>query len=111
MFIGTVDVYFFHNLECNTVVHPTKLLDFTIGTGVLTSKLIAGKTHHNKTAITVLLVELFEAVELRSKTTFTRRVDNQQHLALKLGKVDFLAIASQRLKTIDTVHNAYNKDN
>ena len=67
-------------------------------------ELVAGETHDDKALVFVLLVKGFEALVLRGKTAFAGGVDNHQHLALELGKVQFLTIVAKRLEIINRCH-------
>ena len=67
-------------------------------------ELVARETHDDKALVFVLLVKGFEALVLRGETAFAGGVDNHQHLALELGKVQFLTIVAKRLEIINRCH-------
>ena len=99
-----VDVYLLHDLEGDTVIDAAELGDFTVTARVLVGKLVAWEPDDYETFVAVFLVEFLKTVELGSKATFAGGVDDEEHLALKLGEVYLLAIAGDCFVIVNRRH-------
>ena len=64
-----------------SIICLTKPLYGFIVARILVGKLIAWKTKHLKTLFLIVLIQFFEARELRCKTTLAGRIHNKQNFA------------------------------
>lgn len=89
-----VDLDLLHDGEADTVVDLAEVLDLVIAAGLLGTKLVAGEAEDREVVAVLLLEALVEALEagvLRSEAALGGSVDNQNDLALVVGKGDILA--------------------
>ena len=88
-----VDVNLLHDGEADAVVELAELLDLIVGARLLAAKLIAREAQDGKVIRVLLLeilVELLEAGVLRGEAALGGRVDDEDDLALVVGKGDLL---------------------
>jgi hypothetical protein len=84
MGVVAVDVDLVEHRKTDGVVRRTELSDLGRTSGLLSSKLVAGKTEHRKAAGAEALLQRFEAFILRSESARARGIDDQEHVALKV---------------------------
>lgn len=96
-----VDIKFAENRERDTVVDLAERLDLIVGAGILTTELIAGEADDGEVVGVRgldLLVELFEALELRGETALGSGVDGEDDFALQGGEVELIALLYRETK-------------
>ena len=84
VFIAAIDAYLLHHREGDPVVERAEGSCIFARAKLLTEELTAGEAEDNQTTITIALIELFEACELRCEATLARRIDDQEDLACEL---------------------------
>lgn len=89
-----VDVNLAQDGETDAVVDEAELLDVVVGPGVLTAELVAGEAQDGEVRVggVHLLVELFEALELRGEAALGGGVDDEDDLALEGGERVLVAL-------------------
>src|SRR6478752_4766 len=89
--------------KLHAVRQPAELRDLLVRPGLLSAEIVGREADDDKTAALVFAIERFETLVLARVAAVTRRVDDDEHLALKLaqrlrlaGLQSIEAIAEQR---------------
>ena len=94
-----IHINLFHDLERHPIVQLTELLDLAIITGILLLELVAGKANDDQSSVLILLVQFLQSCKLGSETALAGCINNQQHLAFKLGEIKLFPSAVKALKS------------
>ena len=101
-----VDVDLAEHGEADAIVDEAELLDLVVGAGVLAAELVAGETQDGEVGVggVHVLVELFEALELRGEAALGGGVDDEDHLALEGGERVLVALLWRQGSGVWAVH-------
>ena len=100
-----VDVNLAHDLEGHAVVELAELFDLSVRFRILLFELVAWEADDDQSLVFVLLVQFLKTLELRGEATLAGGVDDEEHFALELCKVEFFAATRQRFEIINRCHN------
>ncbi|MPM85980.1 hypothetical protein SDC9_133063 [bioreactor metagenome] len=92
VFALPIDLQLCKPLEGGAEVEGAELVDLLDGPGSLLLELVAGEVENLKTLFLVRFIELFQFIVLGCKAAVGCRVDDQQYLALKSRKLDWLSV-------------------
>jgi len=105
MGFGPIHINFLEHIKFHPV-SLSKFLDFTAGSRLLSSKLVAGKRKNGQliTRLVVLLVQLYQlGIVGLGQASFRGHVDDHADLALVLAEVGHLAVNVPGGELIDVV--------
>ena len=91
----TINFHLFHEGEGNAKVNLAETGDFIIASGLLVTKLVAGKTQNHQALFCPLSIYFLKAFVLGGKSTLACGVDNQDWFPFVLGEVDLFTLVVQ----------------